>query len=109
MMLSAIVLDWRTQVFSPQLYNCTALKLMSVGEEIEDQLKISITEVSLFVCRTGRSDAREATSIHLLSRVFFQEFCWSPNWLPLVGRCRKSDHHPSEDLAKCGFKPEINY
>jgi hypothetical protein len=24
-----------------------------------------------------------------------------------TGRCRKSGYHPSEDLAKCGYKPEI--
>jgi hypothetical protein len=36
MMLSALVLDWRTQVLFPQQYNCTALEVMSVGEERED-------------------------------------------------------------------------
>ncbi len=33
MMLSALVQDWRTQVFFPQRYNCTALKVMFLGEE----------------------------------------------------------------------------
>jgi hypothetical protein len=36
MMFSALVLNWRTQVFFPQQYNCAALKVMSVREERED-------------------------------------------------------------------------
>ncbi len=38
--------------------------------------------------------------------VSFRNSCLWPKWL---WRCRKSGHHPEEDLAKYGYKPNMKY